>query len=58
MMIRLFRFIFTGDSHLCKWEIIETADLENNMKGDAVVGKLYVLQCEHCGNIKKEQITI
>jgi hypothetical protein len=35
-----------------KWKIIKTGDIINENGG--CIGKYYVLQCEHCGNIKKK----
>ena len=54
-MLRLIRFLFTGDSHVHKWTIIE----ERRVVGDGVfnssniqIGTKYISQCEHCGKLK------
>lgn len=50
-MIRLLKFLFTGDWHLHKWETIET----RRVRGDDryVSHTRYYCRCEHCGTIKK-----
>jgi hypothetical protein len=46
-MKRLFEFIFSGCWH--QWEIHDEA----NIKGDNLtVGRIYVLRCKNCGEMK------
>ena len=52
-MIRLIAFLFTGCWH--KWVLKETITIRE--KGlDHPYGYTYVLQCEHCGNIKGKTV--
>ena len=48
-MIRLLRFLVTGDWHLHKWVIIEEAMCQGD--GGGYWNRRYC-QCEHCGTIK------
>jgi uncharacterized protein CbrC (UPF0167 family) len=50
-MIRLLKFLLTGDWHLHEWEIINEAKL-TSIHNDASKGIKYYLQCKHCGGIK------
>lgn len=50
-MIRFFKWFFTGDGHLHRWKIIDTATITRSSTG-RTVGKIYVMKCEECGNIK------
>lgn len=53
-MIRLFKFLFTGDWHLHKWKILETRRLFDQEDGAIMAhGTRYYCQCEYCGIIKK-----
>ena len=47
-MIRLLKWLFYGDAHLHKREIISERVMTND-KQDWV---RYVLQCKHCGDLK------
>jgi len=55
-MIRLLKWLFTGDAHLHKWKHIETINSFNKDKD--IVGMMWILQCEKCGEIKREFILI
>jgi len=46
----LWRLIVGGCNH--KWKIIDTADVTAYGLDK---GRLYVLQCEHCGEIKTQR---
>jgi hypothetical protein len=49
-MIRLLRFLFTGDWHLHEFETINSYELQNsNIK----VGMRYEQKCKICGKIKR-----
>ena len=47
-MLRLIKFLFTGDWHLHEWEIIKTATWT---EWQEIYVKHYV-RCKHCGKIK------
>jgi len=49
-MIRLLKWLFIGDGHLHKWEIIDTLKVEN--QDTRIRWTRYVLQCDHCGDLK------
>ena len=55
-MIRLIKFLFTGDWHLHEWEIIKEISVwDESKKFDKYPAKYeYVLQCKKCGDIKVE----
>ena len=52
-MIRLLKFLFTGDWHLHQWEQLQKTYL---MDPESITGRhvgvRYDLKCKHCGNIK------
>ena len=48
-MLRLLRFLLTGDFHLHKWETISNKRCE----GDYGTWTRYYVRCIHCGIIKK-----
>ena len=48
-MIRLFRFLITGDWHQHKWKIIETVRCRGDFGNEWT--RRYC-QCDHCGTIK------
>jgi len=50
-MIRLLKWLFTGDAHLHKWRVLKEGELIRTKDG-SFAGFYYVLQCEHCGDIK------
>ena len=45
-----------------KWEIINEVKVQGERKDDmgqyVIYAVVYILQCEHCGNIKKKRISI
>jgi hypothetical protein len=47
-MIRLFKYLFTGDLHLHVWEKIGSQNINTYRQ----YGVLYHCQCKHCGQIK------
>lgn len=51
-MLRLLKFLFTGDPHLHKWVLIEKRDVMDGDYSKIPVGQKYICQCEHCGKIK------
>tara|TARA_R110000772_G_C13049066_1_gene413950 strand:+ start:158 stop:328 length:171 start_codon:yes stop_codon:yes gene_type:complete len=51
-MIRLLKWLFTGDAHLHKWENISEERITRVDTG-ACVGFIYVQQCEKCGQMQK-----
>lgn len=48
-MIRLLKFLFTGDWHLHKWTIIDQGTVGYCGRK---TGNRYYCQCEHCGKIR------
>lgn len=54
-MLRLLRFLLTGDGHLHHWVILNTNSVRA-YNGDGNKGTMYTLQCELCGNIKRKQV--
>ncbi len=48
-MIRLIRFLITGDWHLHKWKIIKEGPFKVN---NSYAGYYYNLQCVTCGKVK------
>jgi len=54
-MLRLLRWLFTGDGHLHEWEQIGTTDVR--VAGQELPQSIIVtLQCKKCGNIKTTKI--
>ena len=54
-MIKLLRFLFTGDFHSHKWKIIDERRVHGDggfNRSDIPIGSKYVCQCEQCGTIK------
>ncbi len=52
-MLRLFKWLWTGDSHLHKWEIIERNNVfQSGSDKTLPVAIDFVMQCEVCGDIK------
>lgn len=49
-MIRIIKFLFTGDWHLHKWKDISGVDCISNLGGKWT---RYYSQCEICGKHKK-----
>lgn len=47
-MIRLIRFLFTGDWHLHQWETIK----ETPCSGDGEKWTRFYCRCKHCGKHK------
>jgi len=56
-MIRLLKWLFTGDGHLHKWKIIQEREL-TRIKDGSRIGLMYVLQCEVCGELKQFEVWI
>ena len=50
-MIRLLKWLFTGDGHIHKWKIIDTAALVRT-SDNTEAGSKHTLQCYVCGDIK------
>lgn len=48
-MFRLIKFLFTGDWHLHKWEILRETRCGDNDGGSWI---RYYLKCNHCGIVK------
>lgn len=52
-MIRLLKWLITGDGHLHKWKIIKVQNYTVTSDfGGRNVGIQYDQQCEHCGKMK------
>lgn len=52
-MWRAIKFLFSGDWHAHKFQIIRALTVSNSR--NEVIGTEYVLQCKHCGNIKRKR---
>lgn len=55
-MIRLLRFLITGDWHLHEWDTIRQSQVFNTTKpsdGMVPIHIDYILCCKRCGIIKK-----
>lgn len=52
-MLRLIRFLFTGDSHLHFWETVNVVDVTS---GARVTHHDYECRCKHCGAIRKFRV--
>ena len=56
-MLRLFRFLITGDWHLCIWEDVR-AHINFEKDGDALpTGYYQVCKCKHCGKYKMFKVS-
>ena len=55
-MLKLLRFLFTGDAHLHQWEIIKEIDLYEKPNKTMPYARKYVTQCKICGSIKATKI--
>lgn len=59
-MLRIIKFLFTGDWHLHQWETIEAKQMIRTTKDgfstSEVEYKKYTLRCEQCGEIKSVEI--
>lgn len=49
-MIRLLRFLLTGDGHMHKWEIMRQGP---RTFGGEKIGSYYECRCSVCGKIKE-----
>lgn len=49
-MLRLLKFLFTGDWHLHQWEVIARNGCNNEL---GAAWTRYYCRCKHCGVIKK-----
>lgn len=49
-MLRLIKFLFTGDWHLCKWKALEVYTRRRADK--SIIAYVHVRECETCGKIK------
>jgi len=54
-MIRLLKWLIFGDTHLCKYEIIERIKVVSEYK-NTPESIIFVQKCEICGKIKKTRI--
>jgi hypothetical protein len=52
-MIRLLRFLVTGDWHLHQWKIIRAVPLLDD--SNEPVGFVYISKCEACGKLKEDR---
>ena len=54
-MFRIIKFLFTGiwKQHEHNWEIMEEGTIYKD--GTTVVGKMYILKCSTCGEIKSNK---
>lgn len=55
-MIRLLRWLITGDGHVHKWKIIHAANLVASEDSTLPYGASYHLKCEHCGDVKIREL--
>jgi hypothetical protein len=59
-MLRILKFLFTGVWHSHKWKTISEGEIQAKPNLTVVtIGHKYVLQCEHCGEMKtfKSKVT-
>lgn len=49
-MLRLLRFLWTGDWHLHQWAIVETTECEDTARTSRWTRRY--AKCKHCGIIK------
>lgn len=52
-MLRLLKWLFTGDAHLHQWKILEQRDVNDQ---GSMIGTVYISQCTVCGKIKQTDI--
>lgn len=61
-MIRLLRFLFTGEWHICQhqWDIHETWTVSQRARGGfddwRKTGTRYAMRCKHCGEITERTV--
>ena len=55
-MMRLFRWLFTGDGHAHKWKQIHKVDVYDSASDAMPCCAKYIMQCEICGDIKKVEV--
>jgi hypothetical protein len=53
-MIRLIKFLFTGDWHLHTWEVYKKGSLFGKSK-EIPKGHYFYLKCTKCGDIKEKR---
>lgn len=53
-MFGLFSWLLTGCLH--KWKIIETVNVFEREHNERPIGAKYIMQCEHCGNLKSKNV--
>ena len=53
-MLRLFRFLLTGDWHLHAYEIIENVRIVTKKK--KALGYIYTSRCNICGKLKNFKV--
>ena len=53
-MLRLLRYLWTGDGHAHVWEVITKAEVLSP-SGLTRRSTMYDLQCKVCGNIKTKE---
>ena len=51
-MLRLLRWLMTGDAHKHNYVIIKTIPVVDYTYTDTKIGEKYILQCTHCGKMK------
>jgi hypothetical protein len=56
MIMWIWRLIFGKPLCVHKWKIIREANMTPRGPETCVIGMVYVLQCEHCGDIKDKTI--
>ncbi len=55
MLTWLWKWLFEDCFH--KWKVHETINITKSEYGRTInLGKIYVLQCESCGNLKKQEV--
>ncbi len=52
-MVKILQWLFFG--HIHEWEVIQILN-RTGQTPSSIGGKIYVLQCKKCGNIKQKDI--
>jgi hypothetical protein len=52
-MLRLLRWLFTGDGHIHQWEFYTYVDIRDYGR---LIGRKSVYKCKVCGKFKRETI--
>lgn len=55
-MLRILKFLITGDWHLHKWQCVATYNWREKNYGNYLNYEIQILECEHCGKRKKFKV--